>query len=145
MQALTVKIRILPENPTFLLQQAIEYIDTVNYLTIQAYILDKFPDLTTVDVSASLPPAVLNQVIRDSKSVFQKYLKTQNLSKLKPAELTDRDRQLLNGAKLGLLRVIEKKDKWFAQISIPKKPEAAAQSEKVLGVELGLKVLAVGL
>lgn len=178
LQALTVAIRIFPaaELEALLLAEAKEYTEVINYLTIQAYVLDSFPKLTTAHVEAKLPSAVLNQAIRDAKSIFAKYRKTGILPEVKkpcyyvnnqnysikdgkigfplfvngkahkvwlPIDLREREQQLLSGSKPGLVRVIKKRGKWFAQIAIQKQVEKVAASGKALGVDLGLKVLAV--
>ncbi|MGG1662744.1 RNA-guided endonuclease InsQ/TnpB family protein [Brevibacillus sp. NRS-1366] len=56
--------------------------------------------------------------------------------------MTNRDRELLGKAKLGLMRVIEKSGKWYAQISL-EVPTSESNSENVMGIDLGLKVPAV--
>lgn len=75
MQALTVQIRIFPEQPDVLHQLGKEYIRVVNQLTEQADQLGAFPKVTTKDVETILPSAVCNQAIRDAKSVFRKIKK----------------------------------------------------------------------
>jgi putative transposase len=175
MQLLTVKIRIFPAQPEPLRQLSREYIRIVNDLTEQAEKHGSFPKVTTKDVEAHLPSAVLNQAIRDAKSVAKKmkgegkrpilkkpvyYINNQNYAiqdhtvafpilvdgKVKktlfPAYLTQRDKELLHRAKLGLLRLVENSGKWFAQISI-QVPLEHTDAEKSMGVDLGLKVPAV--
>lgn len=58
------------------------------------------------------------------------------------ALITDRDKELLEGAKLGLLRVVEKAGKWYAQVSLVI-PVIQTHGEKAMGIDLGLKVPAV--
>ncbi|MEK3790775.1 transposase [Paenibacillus sp. FSL R7-0204] len=53
-----------------------EYIRTVNELTEQAERSGTFPKLTSKTIHANLPSAVKNQVIRDAKSLFQRFKKT---------------------------------------------------------------------
>ncbi|MEV2291403.1 RNA-guided endonuclease TnpB family protein, partial [Paenibacillus larvae] len=151
MQALTVKIRIFPDQPAILRQLGNEYIRVVNQLTKRAEQLGAFPKMTTKDVETVLPSAVCNQAIRDAKSVFSKikklgvrpilkksvyFVNNQNYTvsentvafpivvdkKTKKtafrATATSRDMELLRKAKLGLMRIIEKSGKWYAQISI---------------------------
>lgn len=77
MQTLTVKIRIIPtddEINTFR-QLSLEYIRVVNTLVGQSYEDGSFPKITTKHVDADLPSAVLNQAIRDAKSVYRKSTK----------------------------------------------------------------------
>ncbi|MEJ8548849.1 hypothetical protein [Brevibacillus borstelensis] len=75
MQALTVKIRLFPDQPNVLRQLGKEYIRVVNHLTENAEQLGMFPKVTTKDVETTLPSAVCNQAIRDAKSVFRKIKK----------------------------------------------------------------------
>ncbi|MGF7033433.1 IS605 OrfB family transposase [Paenibacillus mucilaginosus] len=72
MQTVTIQIRILPDNPSVLVDIGNEYIRTVNELTEQAEVSGTFPKLTSKTVHANLPSAVKNQLIRDAKSIFQK-------------------------------------------------------------------------
>jgi len=81
---LTVKFKILPskEQEQYLEQTLNEYINTVNDIA-QIMINNKNTKLTSKDINASLPSAVKNQAIRDAKSVYRKYKKTNNLPILK--------------------------------------------------------------
>lgn len=175
MQTITIKIRFFPDKPIELKELSKEYIRVINSLTEQAEVVGSFPKVTTKDVVANLPSAVLNQAIRDAKSIFKKakkekkrpilkkptyYVNNQNYSidessiafpimienKVKktifPAYITERDKQLLQQAKMGLLRVVEKLGKWFAQISL-EVPTQTTTDEQVMGVDLGLKIPAV--
>ncbi|MFE5321741.1 hypothetical protein ACFQ88_23880 [Paenibacillus sp. NPDC056579] len=72
MQTLTIQIRIFPSNPSVLVDMGNEYIRTVNELTEQAEASGTFPKLTSKTVNANLPSAVKNQLIRDTKNIFQK-------------------------------------------------------------------------
>lgn len=175
MQALTVKIRIFPDQPNVLQQLGKEYIRVVNDLTENAEQLGMFPKNTTKDVETTLPSAVCNQAIRDAKSVFRKikklgvrpilkkpvyFVNNQNYTvsentvafpivvdgKTKKtafrAMTTKRDMELLRKAKLGLMRIIEKSGKWYAQISL-EVPTEEIQRDHIMGIDLGLKVPAV--
>ncbi|AQT85934.1 transposase [Paenibacillus larvae subsp. larvae] len=175
MQALTVKIRIFPDQPAILRQLGNEYIRVVNQLTKRAEQLGAFPKMTTKDVETVLPSAVCNQAIRDAKSVFSKikklgvrpilkksvyFVNNQNYTvsentvafpivvdkKTKKtafrATATSRDMELLRKAKLGLMRIIEKSGKWYAQIPI-EVPTSVTNNENIMGIDLGLKVPAV--
>ncbi len=175
MQALTVKIRIFPDQPNVLQQLGKEYIRVVNHLTENAEQLGMFPKNTTKDVETTLPSAVCNQAIRDAKSVFRKikklgvrpilkkpvyFVNNQNYTvsentvafpivvdgKTKKtafrAMTIKRDMELLRKARLGLMRIIEKSGKWYAQISL-EVPTEEIQRDHIMGIDLGLKVPAV--
>lgn len=58
------------------------------------------------------------------------------------ATTTSRDMELLRKAKPGLMRIIEKSGKWYAQISV-EMPISESNGEHRMGVDLGLKVPAV--
>lgn len=58
------------------------------------------------------------------------------------ATSTNRDRELLSKAKLGLMRIVEKSGKWYAQISL-EVPTTESNGEYMMGIDLGLKVPAV--
>lgn len=175
MQALTVKIRIFPEQPDVLHQLGKEYIRVVNHLTETAEQLGMFPKTTTKDVETILPSAICNQAIRDAKSIFRKikklgvrpilkkpvyFVNNQNYTvsestvafpivvdgKTKKiafhAITTCRDMERLRRAKFGLMRIVEKSGKWYAQISL-EVPTSETQNENIMGIDLGLKVPAV--
>lgn len=55
---------------------------------------------------------------------------------------TERDIELIKKSKLGLMRIIEKSGKWYAQVSI-QVPEEKSTGENIMGVDLGLKNPAV--
>lgn len=55
---------------------------------------------------------------------------------------TDRDIELIKKSKLGLMRIVEKSGKWYAQVSI-QIPEEKFSGENIMGIDLGLKVPAV--
>ncbi|MDT2256429.1 hypothetical protein P7H25_13470 [Paenibacillus larvae] len=44
--------------------------------------------------------------------------------------------ELLRKAKLGLMRIIEKSGKWYAQISI-EVPTSVTNNENIMGIDLG--------
>lgn len=176
MQTLTIKIRIFPKQQDLLKQLALEYIRVVNHLAAVSEQIGNFPKITTKDVEADLPSAVLNQAIRDAKSIYRKakklgrrpilkkpvyFVNNQNYTvsdtsvafpvmingKTKkttfPAIITERDLRLLQKAKLGLLRVVEKSGKWYAQISVEIPVGESIPGNGEMGVDLGLKVPAV--
>ena len=76
---LTVKFKILPskEQEQYLEQTLTEYINTVN--NIVQVMINGHTKLTSKDIKANLPSAVKNQAIRDAKSVYSKYKKTNKL------------------------------------------------------------------
>lgn len=55
---------------------------------------------------------------------------------------TERDLELFKKSKLGLMRIVEKSGKWYAQVSI-KIPEEKSNGKNIMGIDLGLKVPAV--
>ncbi|ALP39030.1 transposase [Paenibacillus sp. IHB B 3084] len=58
------------------------------------------------------------------------------------AFISSRDQSLLQDVKMGMMRIIQKSNKWFAQISITK-ITPTNHGEKIIGIDLGLKVPAV--
>ncbi|MEK3880492.1 RNA-guided endonuclease InsQ/TnpB family protein [Paenibacillus sp. FSL M7-0420] len=76
LQTVTIQIRIFPTHPSVLVDMGNEYIRTVNELTEQAERSGTFPKITSKTIHANLPSAVKNQVIRDAKSLFQRFKKT---------------------------------------------------------------------
>lgn len=170
-----MKIRFFPAPSRPLKILGREYIRVVNQLTEQAELEGSFPKITTKNVAAELPSAVLNQAIRDAKSVYKKCKKEKKRPILKkpvyfinnqnycvgvdsiafpilvngktkrtsfPAIVTERDQQFLGQAKYGLMRIVEKAGKWYAQISL-EVPTTETKSESIMGCDLGLKVPAV--
>lgn len=175
MQALTVKIRLFPDQPAILHRLGNEYIRIVNQLTERAEQLGAFPKMTTKDVETILPSAVSNQAIRDAKSVFSKikklgvrpilkkpvyFVNNQNYTvsentiafpivvdgKTKKSAFsaitTSRDMDLLRKGKLGLMRIVQRSGKWYAQISV-EVPTSETSHKGIMGIDLGLKVPAV--
>ncbi|OMF66932.1 RNA-guided endonuclease InsQ/TnpB family protein [Paenibacillus glucanolyticus] len=59
-----------------------------------------------------------------------------------PAHIPDQERTLLSDSKNGLLRVVQKSEKWFVQVAI-ERPTMQTTGDVVMGVDLGLKVPAV--
>jgi IS605 OrfB family transposase len=56
---------------------------------------------------------------------------------------TEKDMKLIKKSKLGLMRIVEKSGKWYAQVSIQIPEQENVNSENIMGVDLGLKVPAV--
>ena len=71
----TVKIYPTEYQKTLISQTMTEYIETVNSLVFDAVSGHSIAKITTADVNANLPSALLNQCIRDAKSVVKKHYK----------------------------------------------------------------------
>ena len=71
----TVKVYPTEYQKTLITQTMTEYIDTVNSLVSEAVSGHSIAKTTTADVSADLPSALLNQCIRDAKSIVKKHYK----------------------------------------------------------------------
>ena len=71
----TVKVYPTEYQKTLIAQTMTEYIDTINVLVYDAVSGHSIAKTTTADVSAGLPSALLNQCIRDAKSIVRKHYK----------------------------------------------------------------------
>ena len=71
----TVKVYPTEYQKTLIVQTMTEYIDTVNGLVSDAVSGHSITKITTADVNADLPSALLNQCIRDAKSIVRKHYK----------------------------------------------------------------------
>ena len=71
----TVKVYPTEYQKTLISQTMTEYIETVNSLVSDAVSGHSIAKITTADVNANLPSALLNQCIRDAKSVVKKHYK----------------------------------------------------------------------
>ena len=71
----TVKIYPTEYQKTLISQTMTEYIETVNSLVSDAVSGHSIAKITTADVNANLPSALLNQCIRDAKSVVKRHYK----------------------------------------------------------------------
>ena len=71
----TVKIYPTEYQKTLISQTMTEYIEAVNSLVSDAVSGHSIAKLTTADVNANLPSALLNQCIRDAKSVVKRHYK----------------------------------------------------------------------
>ena len=82
---ITVKAKLMPtkEQSQLLKSTTREYIRLVNHVVSDCIDTGKTVKHTSATVSANLPSAVRNQAIRDGKSVYQKYKKTNIQSILK--------------------------------------------------------------
>ena len=174
---LTAKIKLVATNSQKkLLQSTLRtYIDTVNNTADRMIASKETLRLSSKDIFATLPSAVKNQAIRDSKTVVSKYRKTKRRSILRNPMctwnnqnykivddtisfpimikgkskririkllLSDYHKNLLEN-KHGTLRITKKSKKWFAQIAVDVKEKKAKKSNKIMGVDLGIKVPAV--
>lgn len=165
----TLQIRLHPTREQVVLLRAhcAEYIETVNVL-VAALDADLLPDdASTKDFTCALPSAVKNQALRDAHSVFQRSLDLGVIPVLKKPlaqwnnqnwQLTDRvltlplsvegkTKQahiacdgLVYSGKPGLLRLKQKRGKWIADITFVLPDHPLVKSEKVMGIDLGVKV-----
>ena len=71
----TVKVYPTEYQKSLITQTMKEYIDTVNGLVSDAMRGHSIAKTTTANVSADLPSALLNQCIRDAKSIVRKHYK----------------------------------------------------------------------
>lgn len=86
----TVKVYPTEYQKSLIVQTMKEYIDTVNGLVSDAMRGHSIAKITTADVSASLPSALLNQCIRDAKSIVRKHYKYCHKAVLKNRSLAKR-------------------------------------------------------
>lgn len=86
----TIKLYPNEYQKTLITQTMIEYIDTVNHLVSDAVSGHSIAKITTADVSANLPSALLNQCIRDTKSIVKKHYKYCHKAILKNKSLVKR-------------------------------------------------------
>ena len=86
----TVKVYPTEYQKTLITQTMTEYIDTVNSLVSEAVSGHSIAKTTTADVSADLPSALLNQCIRDAKSIVKKHYKYCRKAVLKNRSLAKR-------------------------------------------------------
>ncbi|NLY42565.1 MAG: transposase, partial [Clostridiaceae bacterium] len=166
------KILPTKEQEQYLEETLNEYISTVNNI-VQDMIENGNAKLTSKNIEATLPSAIKNQAIQDAKSVYRKYKKTKKLSVLKkpvciwnnqnykisdylsfPVPVNGKSQRIKVKAlltnyqkeqftnKLGTLRITKKSGKWMAQVAV-EVSEKQNNNEKIMGVDLGLKVPAV--
>ena len=194
----TIKLYPTKEQLCLLAMTMDTYIYTVNGLVSDAVRGTSIAKYTSKDVNANLPSALINQCIRDAKSIVSKHykfcrkavLKNRSLCKKgsavrvaapqlpvlkKPCcyinnqnfhikgryiefpviicgksrrisvatRMTDRQAELLSGAKLGTMRIVTKGHGIIAQI-VYEVPEPGYQDEgTVMGIDLGIKCPAV--
>ena len=86
----TVKLYPTEYQKDLIAQAMAEYINTVNRLVSDAVSGHSIARITTADVSANLPSALLNQCIRDTKSIVKKHYKCCHKTILKNRSLAKR-------------------------------------------------------
>lgn len=86
----TVKIYPTEYQKKLITQTMTEYMDTVNRLISDAVSGHSIAKCTTADVDASLPSALLNQCIRDAKSIIKKHYKYCHKAVMKNRSLAKR-------------------------------------------------------
>lgn len=86
----TVKIYPTEYQKNLIIQTMTEYINTVNRLVSDAASGHSIAKTTTADVSANLPSALLNQCIRDARSIVKKHYKYCHKAVLKNRSLVKR-------------------------------------------------------
>jgi putative transposase len=168
----TVQVRLhpTPEQSRLLMAHCQEYISTVNAL-VAAQEMEILPEkASTKDFIANLPSAVKNQALRDAQSVYKRSHELGVVPILKKPicqwnnqnwQLTDCTltlpvcvdgkvgavsiacHGLVYTGKPGMLRIKKKRGKWIADISFELASPAPVESERVMGVDLGIKVPAV--
>jgi IS605 OrfB family transposase len=168
----TVQVRLYPtpEQSRLLMAHCTEYISTVNML-VQAQELEILPEkVSTKDFKAPLPSAVKNQALRDAQSVYKKSIELGVIPVLKKLicqwnnqnwQMTDcmltipmwvegKTEQVslacdgfVYAGKAGMLRIKKKRGKWIADITLSIATPSPIESERVMGVDLGIKVPAV--
>ena len=85
----TVKLYMRKEQKSLFNMAMNEYINTVNSLVSVAVNGVSISKYTTADVNANLPSALINQCIRDAKSVIKKYNKAVRQVSVKNKKLTE--------------------------------------------------------
>ena len=71
----TVRLYMTKDQKKFIVMTMDEYISTVNSLVSDVVNGTSISRYTTADVTANLPSALINQCIRDAKSIVNKYSK----------------------------------------------------------------------
>ncbi len=171
-QTYQVRLYPTPEQGRLLMEHALEYISTVNVLAsaLDADLIPHDDTFSTKDFTARLPSCVKNQALRDARSVFARSLDLDVLPVLKkpicqwnnqnwhikgnvlivPISLDGKVQQLsircavvsLAGLP-GILRVKKKRGKWVADITMTLPKPKPVEAERVMGIDLGIKVPAV--
>lgn len=87
----TVKLYITREQKSLIVATMTEYINTVNSLVSDAINGASIAKYTTKNVIANLPSALINQCIRDAKSIIKKHYKFCHKAVLKNRSLSKRN------------------------------------------------------
>jgi len=171
-QTYQVRLYPTPEQGSLLMAHCQEYISTVNVLSsaLDVDLIPRDDSFSTKDFTAVLPSCVKNQALRDARSVFKRSLDLDVLPVLKkpicqwnnqnwhiedgtlvvPVMLGGKTQQLhircaevsLDGLP-GILRIKKKRGKWIADITMTLPKPTPVSTERVMGVDLGIKVPAV--
>lgn len=192
----TVKLYMTKEQKSLITETMAEYINTVNSLVSDAVNGISIAKYTSKNVNAKLPSALINQCIRDAKSIYRKYSKacskastannsynskyTKSKEPVVPVlrkpvfyvnnqnfkvngdylefpvivngksrrlsvrtKMTERQKLIFSGSKLGTIRIVWKGSKIVAQI-VYEAAEADISGEgNTMGIDLGIKCPAV--
>ena len=168
----TVHVRLYPtpDQADILRAHSQEYIGAINVL-VQALDSDALPqDASTKDFTAALPSAVKNQALRDARSVWRRSFELGAIPVLrKPICQWNNQNWRIDGdmlripvcqdgqvsqigircsavaplGKPGVLRIKRKRGKWVAEIAYTLPEPEPAPGERIMGIDLGVKVPAV--
>lgn len=100
----TVKLYPTKYQAEFIQTTMIEYIATVNSLVSDAASGKSITKTTTADVNANLPSALINQCIRDAKSIVKKHYKECHKMVLKNRKLAKKSDTRVTASNLPVLR-----------------------------------------
>lgn len=100
----TVKLYPTKYQAEFIQTTMIEYIATVNSLVSDAASDKSITKTTTADVNANLPSALINQCIRDAKSIVKKHYKECHKMVLKNRKLAKKSDTRVTASNLPVLR-----------------------------------------
>ncbi len=171
-QTYQVRLYPTPEQGRLLMAHALDYIGTVNVLShaLDADLIAHDDTFSTKDFEVALPSCVKNQALRDARSVFKRSLALDALPVLTkpicqwnnqnwriedgtltvPISLDGKTQPLhvrcavviMDGLP-GLLRIKKKRGKWIADVTMTLPKPQPVQVERVMGIDLGIKVPAV--
>lgn len=169
---LQVRLSPTPLQGRLLMAHCLEYISVVNVLAsaLDADLISHDDTFSTKDFTAALPSCVKNQAVRDARSVFKRSLELDRLPILKkpicqwnnqnwriedgtltvPVSTGGKTQQIhipcaaveLVGI-AGILRIKKKRGKWIADITMTLPKPKPVETERVMGIDLGIKVPAV--
>jgi IS605 OrfB family transposase len=168
-----VRLYPTPEQAVLLRTHCQEYISTVNVLVaaLDSDVLpDGGKCTSTKDFTAALPSAVKNQALRDARSVWTRSLELGIIPVLrKPICQWNNQNWRIEGDRLvlpvcqnghvgqiaircsgteplgkpGILRIKRRRGKWVAEIAYTLPEPEPTSGERIMGVDLGIKVPAV--